>query len=168
MNDLDTSKLHVRFEDGTSPSGPAHPRVYTLTHSDTTGDLFLSIGADVNRGQISGWYTRFMRDEVIARWEAEGSAVLHVECHLSGGFVLGGASWREAIFRRHLPMVLTALRYGDRLLFERHPELDEASVVVHFNAKQPRHNRAETWGKMREYSFGSLEAASTSRGGDPG
>jgi hypothetical protein len=28
---------------------------YTLTHSDTTGELFLAIGPAIDREQISGW-----------------------------------------------------------------------------------------------------------------
>ena len=41
------------------------------------------------RAQISGWYTRLMRDEVLAEWlEDEDGPALHVYCHVSGGLVL--------------------------------------------------------------------------------
>ncbi len=151
MSDLDPGKLHVRFADGVSTQELGSSRVYTLTHSDATGDLFLTIGSDVDREQISGWYTRFMRDEVIAGWEMVADPELHIHCHVSGGIVLGTASWREAIFRRHLPMVIAAFCYGDSLLFEQHPELDDARVVVHFHARQERYDRVETWGQLRDY-----------------
>lgn len=39
------------------------PRAYTLTHSDRTGDLFLSIGPKHDEAQVAGLYTRLMRDE---------------------------------------------------------------------------------------------------------
>lgn len=151
MTDLDPGKLHVTFEEGTSPQGPLHPRAYTLTHSDATGELYLTIGKGVNHEQISGWYTRFMRDEVVAAWEDVEEPALHVHCHLSGGFVLGSAPWREAIFRRHMPMVIEAFRYGDRMLFERHPALDGSRVLVHFHARQRRMDRIEAFGTLGEY-----------------
>ena len=71
MNRLRPGKLHVRFAGGASPEGPVHPRCYTLTHSDATGDLYLTIGPAHDREQISGWYTRLMRDEVLAEWHEE-------------------------------------------------------------------------------------------------
>jgi hypothetical protein len=51
--------------------GGARWRCYTLTHSDTTGELFLTIGPDFDRAQISGLYTRLMRDEVLAEWRED-------------------------------------------------------------------------------------------------
>ncbi|MGD8813039.1 MAG: staygreen family protein [Anaerolineales bacterium] len=152
-----SNKLHVKFTNSVSPQGPITPRAYTLTHSDTTGELFLTVGSDVNQEQISGWYTRFMRDEVVAEWRMQEVPQLHVHCHVSGGWILGTASWREAIFRRHLPMVLEAFGYGDRRLLEEHPELEASEVVVHFHAKQPKRNRTESWGRFGDYRRTSVE-----------
>jgi hypothetical protein len=64
MTRLKPEKLHVRFSAGTTPEGPVTPRRYTLTHSDATGDLFLTVGPEYDRAQISGWQTRLMRDRV--------------------------------------------------------------------------------------------------------
>jgi hypothetical protein len=153
MTDLDPGRLHVSFDHGVEADGPIVPRAYTLTHSDVTGELFLTIGPSVNREQISGWHTRFMRDEVVAAWELNDGPELHVHCHVSGGLVLGGARWRDAIFRRHLPMVLEAFRYGDRALFEAQPELETAPVLVHFHARQPRYDRVEKWGSAGDYAL---------------
>ena len=41
---LRPEKLHVGPAEGSIADGPVTPRCYTLTHSDTTGDLFLTIG----------------------------------------------------------------------------------------------------------------------------
>jgi len=88
MSRLDPGKLHVRLGAGVTPEGPLIPRRYTLTHSDSTGDLYLAIAAEVDRKQISGWYTRLMRDEVLAEWqEGEEEPALHVFCHVGGGLV---------------------------------------------------------------------------------
>ena len=152
MSRLKSEKLHVVFAAGVTPDGPITPRRYTLTHSDATGDLYLTIGPDYDREQISGLYARFMRDEVLAEWQsgADGPA-LHVHCHVSGGLVLGAAGWRYAIFRRELPLVLEAFRFGDQQLFEMEPGLDEAPIWVHFHATQPRYNRTESWGAPADY-----------------
>jgi hypothetical protein len=138
---LRPDKLHVRFDPGAGPEGPVTPRCYTLT-----------IGPNYDRRQLAGWQTRLMRDEVLAEWLAgeEGTA-LHLHCHVSGGLALGWARLRDAFFRRELPLVLEAFRFGDRRLFDVHPELDQASIWVHFHATQSRYNRTESWGVPAEY-----------------
>jgi hypothetical protein len=152
MARLRPEKLHVQFGAGLAAEGPVMPRRYTLTHSDATGDLFLTIGQDYDQGQIAGWYTRLMRDEVLAEWRDEGQgAVLHVHCHVSGGLVFGAARWRYAIFQRELPLVLEAFRYGDRALFEAHAECDQAPIEVHFHSHRRRYRRTERWGTPADY-----------------
>ena len=155
MSHLNPSRLNVSFTPGATPTGPIRPRFYTLTHSDRTGELFLSIGREHNRPQISGWYTRLLRDEVLADWSIDQRVrALHVHCHVSGGLVLGTAAWRDAIFRRELPLVLEAFRFGDRGLYETIPELDRAPIRVHFHASQPRFDRVEHWGSPADYVLG--------------
>jgi hypothetical protein len=151
MSRLRPEKLHVRWIEGCATEGPVTPRCYTLTHSDKTGDLFLTIGPKFNQSQISGWYTRLMRDEVLAEWQADDAPSLHVYCHVSGGLVFGTAGWRFAIFRRELPLVLEAFRYGDGGLFDVYPELDHASIRIHFSARQRRYRRVERWGTPADY-----------------
>lgn len=153
MSHLNTQKLHIKFSESVNSEGPVIPRAYTLTHSDSTGDLFLTIGSIHDKQQISGWYTRLMRDEVIAEWQNEDKPELHVHCHVSGGLIFGTARWRDSIFRRHLRMVLESFRYGDKYLFETHPELDNATILVHFHATQKRYDRIEDWGKPADYSI---------------
>jgi hypothetical protein len=154
MSRLNPAKLHVHWSQGVTPQGPISPRRYTLTHSDATGDLFLTIGADYDRRQIGGLYTRLMRDEVLAEWLAGAAGPeLHVFCHVSGGLVFGGAAMRDAIFRRELPLVFEAFRHGDRMLFAAHRQLDRAPVIVHFRSHLARYNRVETWGVPADYHF---------------
>jgi len=153
MTRLNPAKLYVELLDEITPAELIIPRCYTLTHSDSTGDLFLTIGKTFNTAQISGWYTRFMRDEVLAEWQiTDSEIILLVHCHLSGGFVLGSASWRYQIFQRELSLVFEAFRYGDRHLFIAHPELDQALIKVKFNTINPGDQRIEDWGYMKNYS----------------
>ena len=152
MKRLRIEKLHVRFLAGARQDGPLVPRRYTLTHSDFTGDLYLTIGLEFEQDQISRWYTRLMRDEVLAEWTAlERDLTLVVHCHVSGGLVFGWPRLRCAIFRRELPLVLEAIRWGDRALFDGNPGLDAAFVLVHFHASQQRYNTTEEWGSPGSY-----------------
>ncbi len=152
MERLNPDKLHVTYLAGTTPENLILPRHYTLTHSDRTGQLFLSIGDKYETKQVSRLYTRLMRDEVLAEFaKEEDSLVFGVHCHVSGGFVLGTAKWRYNIFRYELPLVLEAIRYGDRTLFEQNPELDNAPVLIHFKSTDIRFNKVENWGSMADY-----------------
>jgi hypothetical protein len=152
MSRLHPASLHVQFAAGVAPDGPLTPRRYTLTHSDSTGDLFLTIAAEVDKEQVSGWYTRLMRDEVTAEWQAgEEGPSLHVFCHVSGGLAFGGAAMRDSIFRHELPLVLEAFRFGDGALYESQPELDRAPIWIHFRSTDRRYDKTERWGTPAEY-----------------
>jgi hypothetical protein len=95
MDRLNPKKLHVVYSADTRPEHINLPRRYTVTHSDLTADLFLTISDDFDRKQISGLYTRFMRDEVLAELVRNDDRLeLRVYCHVIGGFVAGGARWR--------------------------------------------------------------------------
>jgi hypothetical protein len=80
MGSFFPDKLHVRFIEPCGSEGPESPRRYTLTHSDLTGDLFLTIGPEYDKRQISGIYTRLMRDEVLGGWDTDEPA-LHLFVH---------------------------------------------------------------------------------------
>jgi magnesium dechelatase len=151
MDHLNPEKLHVDFIDGANPDGPIMPRTYTLTHSDVTGDLFLTISQRYNFSQIHGFYTRLMRDEVLAQWSFNEKVSLHVHCHVSGGLVFGLSKWRDDIFRYHMPMVLEAFWYGDRIFLNLHPEFAMGQVIVHFHARQKKYNKNEAWGVLDDY-----------------
>ena len=152
MTRLIPKKLHVKFLPGINPGGLETPRYYTLTHSDTTGDLFLSIGSSYHKEQTSRLYTRLMRDEVLAEFKkgSEGSS-FNVYCHVSGGFVFGRASWRYNIFCSELSLALEAIRFGDRVFFNHDPKLDQIPVMVHFKSTDRKFNKTEEWGSLGDY-----------------
>ena len=64
---------------------------------------------------------------------------------------MGTAKWRYKIFQSELPLVLEAIRYGDQVLFEHNPELDNAPVFIHFESNDRRFNKVENWGTMAKY-----------------
>lgn len=151
MSEFNPNKLHVTFKEQLQAQTDLIPRKYTLTHSDATGDLFLTIGPEYDTKQISGWYTRLMRDEALAEWQANGEFKLVVHCHVSGGLVLGSANWRNKIFIHHLPLVMQVLVYGDRDFIQENPELQTAPIIAHFHAKQKALDRTEPWGTVTKY-----------------
>jgi magnesium dechelatase len=153
MGHLNPEQLHVSYLKGAKADSPKHPRAYTLTHSDLTGELYLTIGKTYNRRQVSGIYTRLMRDEVLAEWRDEEQPSLHVHCHISGGLVFGTAGYREATFREHMPLVLETFYYSDRTLIELHPELGQAPVVVHFHSPRHKRDKVETWGTFENFKI---------------
>ncbi len=92
-----------------------------------------------------------MRDEVVAEWRrGDGGYELHVHCEVGRG--LGSAKMRENIFRRELDLVVEAVRYGDRVFFEKHSILDSARIIVHFHARKKMNDKMEDWGKLEDYS----------------
>jgi hypothetical protein len=153
MARLRPGKLEVTFGQGTDENILVLPRKYTLTHSDFSGQLFLTISRDYNRGQVSGLYTRFMRDEVLAEWKCDSGVLsLHVFCHVSGGLVLGRGNWRESIFRREMPLVLEAIRHGDRKLFEARPDCDSCRITVHYQSSGSD-RKIEDWGRPSDHKI---------------
>jgi hypothetical protein len=152
MTRLIPEKLHVKYLPGASPDTLRTPRCYTLTHSDSTGDLFLSIGQCFDTKQISKVYTRLMRDEVLAELGTySGELALNVYCHVSGGFVIGRAKWRYNIFCSELSLVLEAIRFGDKAFFDREPELDKVPILIHFKSTDEKYNKTEKRGLLEDY-----------------
>ncbi len=152
MGQLNPEKLRVNYSIGVIHETPTLSRRYTLTHSDLTGALFLSIGSDYNYEQISGLRTRAMRDEVLAEWKEDVNGLsLHAYCHVSGGIVFGRASWRESIFRNEMPLVLETLRYGDREFFKANPEPDNSPVFIHFQLSKGNKSTIEAWGTLADF-----------------
>jgi len=144
--------LKVKFLDGVNSREPIAGRYYTLTHSDFSGDLFLSIGLDFDKKAVSGLYTRLMRDEVLAEWlKKDDNFSLHIYCHVSGGIILGTAGWRYSIFKRELPLVLRSICNGDKELFSEHQNLKNAVILVHFNSKNKKYDKIEKWGTPLDY-----------------
>jgi Staygreen protein len=150
---FDRSRLTVTFTEGTTPAGPLSPRRYTLTHSDRSGALFLTIGADFDRRALHSLQVRLMRDEVLGEWIHGDDREPRLELHMAaqGGVPLfGTADARVRIFRSYRSLVLSALACGDAGLLAGHPELTQAPVVAVFQGRRGREER-EDWGRLEQY-----------------
>ena len=147
MKKLNPEKLSVTFGSGVTPLNPIIPRRYTLTHSDRTAELFLAIGNVYAYEEIGP-----MRDEVRGKW-----VLIADQYKLCTYVYVGGLSGkaearvRYQIFVKELPLALEALRYGDRLFFKNHPQLDCSPIFVHFQSIFPEFNHTEYWGTPAQY-----------------
>ena len=147
--EFDAERLRVTFAEGARPDGPVSPRRYTLTHSDLTGRLFLTIGAGYDRRALRRLQVLVERDEVRGEWVViDGRPRLDLHMMAQGGLpVFGSGAMRRRIFRGYRSLVLCALRFGDGALVAAHPELDDARVDACFHWRGDRVER-ETWGRF--------------------
>ena len=149
MRRLKPEKITVEFRDGVTTIDPLIPRRYTLTHSDITARLFLTIGLSFANDKINA-----MRDEVLAEWiQKEERYFCYVYLYVDGQFSQGEASKRNSIFRRELPLALEAIRYGDRIFFNTHPGLNCSAIIVFFLSTIPQFNKIENWGSFSDYTI---------------
>jgi hypothetical protein len=148
---FDPKKLHIHFVNNINNQKSLFPRAYTLTHSDLTGDLFLTIGLKYDRKKISNLYTRLMRDEVLGEWVKNKQIHLNIHCHINGGIVIGTGKMRDSIFKYYMPLVLNAICYGDRAFLTENLKLKKAPIYVYFHARQKSIDRIEIYGKIQDY-----------------
>lgn len=151
MNKFNSDKLSVEYRNGVTATEPVIPRNYTLTHSDFTGELFLTIGTHFAWDKVNP----DMRDEVIGEWRINGDFLYyHVYlCIAQEKHDFNAATKRNGIFRRELPLALTAIRYGDRFLFDLYPNLDQVLIIVNFMSTYPQFAKQEIWGTFSNFSI---------------
>ena len=147
MERLNPEKLNVEYRDDVTHKKPVAGRKYTLTHSDTTGDLFLTLG----RGYAYDKINKF-RDEVLGEWRNyNGGYFLYIHVYVDGLFDPAVSAKRYSIFTRELPLALEAIRYGDGMFFSAHPQLDNSPIWIYFHSTTPYYNRIENWGTPEDY-----------------
>jgi len=147
LSKLNTEMLHVIFGMGTGETKPIIPRKYTLTHSDVTGELFLTIAEKYDYDKITD-----MRDEVLAEWimvNSEYTLMVNVMVDKEKNPIMSAV--RNSIFTKELPLALQAIRYGDRAFFKENSSLDKAPIYVKFSSVYPMFNRLELWGTPSDY-----------------
>ncbi|WP_041701757.1 staygreen family protein [Gottschalkia acidurici] len=149
MNRLDPSKLSVEFRNCITYTKPVLDRYYTLTHSDITGELFLTIDYYYAYDKITS-----MRDEVFGQWtKVNDRYFLNIYLCIDGEGNIETIPIRDMIFRRELPLALEAIRYGDKEFFYKYPLLDSSNIIVYFISNIPYYNKIEHWGKPLDYKY---------------
>lgn len=147
MFEFKPEKLFRDFKNGVSESDGIIPRTYTMTHSDETQDLFVTVGIIYDWDKITE-----VRDEVLAEWVNEdGKYKMKVYVHVDGQKGLKETTVRNEIFRKELPLALTAIRYADHRFFNKNSDLDDSPIIVHFNSSIDEYNNKENWGTFKQY-----------------
>ncbi|MFD1017718.1 staygreen family protein [Thalassobacillus hwangdonensis] len=141
-------KVYTQFRRPVQPCTPVAERKYTLTHSDTTGDLFLTVAFEIAEDQLNE-----LRDEVIGEWRTD-----HCNLNFYGKVFVGDERWPEAwqklryqIFVKELPTALKAIFYGERWLIEQEPCLLEVPVYVEFQSNFSSFNGVMYMGLVSDY-----------------
>lgn len=146
MSKFNQEKLSVVFIDDVTPFDPIVQRRYTLTHSDMTAEFFLTIGSDYDYDKLSQ-----LRDEVLGEWiKTDDKYFYHIYLHVDGQLNQVMTAIRNTVFRRELPLAIEAIHYGDKEFFNKHPELNNAPIIVHFNSSIPNFNKIENWGTFKK------------------
>jgi hypothetical protein len=143
------SKLTVVFHAPATKFRPIEGRKYTLTHSDSTGQLFLSIGKEYTYGNLNPQ----VRDEVVAEWVPKmGEYVLWGRVYVSGGeFDEKYAKVRFLIFQKEMELALKAIIYGDQTFYTCFPWLLDSPIYIQFDSIYPQYNKIIYMGTPRQY-----------------
>lgn len=151
MSNFDPAKLFVTFLPPANLYEPVIGRKYTLTHSDVTGNLFLSIGYNYDTSAIN----LHRRDEIIAQWTKKNEKlVLFGKAYISGGeFDETTAGERLYIFQKEMTTALKAIVNGDKQLYTQFPSLLTASIYIYFESIYPDFSRVVYYGIPEQYLY---------------
>lgn len=147
MKSIDPSRVEVEYRDNVSESMPILDRRYTVTHSDDTGVLYVTIGETFAEDKIGP-----TRDEVLLSFYQQDDKL-----YIVGSVLLDSdnpnfdTERRNEIFVREMPIALQAVRYADRAFFESMPMLDQLPVYIWFESTQDEYNRLQDFGIMNDY-----------------
>lgn len=145
--ELDPRKVFVQYRDMIKPYEPVTGRKYTVTHSDTTAELFVFVAENYAEDQITA-----MRDEVRAGWEHNQKSIALIGSVLVDGKGVRGIPYiRNKIFYNEMPAALQALRRADRFLFDKEPDLDNAPVFIRFISSNPAYDKTYDFGMIGNY-----------------
>ncbi|MGL4345443.1 MAG: staygreen family protein [Cellulosilyticaceae bacterium] len=147
MRKINPNKVFTTYRDRILPTTPLMERHYTMTHSDTTGDLFVVIGEDYAADMLSP-----MHDEVILEWRIQNDLpYLYGQILIDSPSITGNPAIRHAIFIKEMPTALQAIRYADREFFNAHPHLDNMPIFIDFKSTKPQYNKVRSFGTMSRY-----------------
>ena len=147
MRKLNPQKVFVQYRGIMMPYEPVIGRKYTITHSDTTAELFTFVDEKYAEDQVTK-----MRDEVRVAWEPDRKGLVLIGSVLvDGKGIIGNAYTRNNIFYNEMPTALQALRRADRFLFDKEPYLDNTPVFIHFISSNPIYNKTYDFGMIGSY-----------------
>ncbi|PLR95273.1 staygreen family protein [Bacillus sp. T33-2] len=141
--------LKIKYIPPATAFEPVDKRKYSLTFSDKTKELFLSIGNVYDFDAVNP----NIRDEVLAEWiTRNGEYLLLGKVYInSGEFDEKYSRIRYMIFKRELDLALTGIIFGDKSLFSYYPWLLDSPIYVQFESSYPEFNQIGYFGTPRKY-----------------
>lgn len=140
-------KLETTFVEPITLYSPIKGRKYTLTHSDETGMLFLTIADEYNYSAIN----KDLRDEILGVWKTyDNSYKLFLYAYV-GDFDYFTSLNRYNTFKYHMSSAIQAIIYGDRELFKKYPKLANTPIYVKFDSSIPIFDNYEFYGYIKDY-----------------
>lgn len=138
--EFNTDKLKVNFIDPMTPTYFIENRKYTLTHSDTTGMLFLDVANFYNYDVINFK----IRDDVLGEWikSRNHCYTLCLYVYLKGIDIVE-ISKKYKIFKENLELAITAILYGDIALLTKYKYLMNSPIYVNFSSAHFMYNSVE-------------------------
>lgn len=147
MKVLNPQKVFVQYRNAITPYNPIIGRKYTITHSDTTAELFVFISNNFAEDQNTN-----MRDEVRVGWQQNKNKLILMGSVLVDAVgVIGKPEIRNKIFYDEMPTALQALRQADRFLFDENPTLDSTPVLIHFISSKSAYDKIYSFGSIGDY-----------------
>lgn len=147
MRELNQQKVFVQYRDNIKPYDPVMGRKYTITHSDTTAELFVFIAQNYADDKVTK-----MRDEVRMAWDqTEMGLALIGYVIIDAIGVIGDPQIRFKIFYSEMPIALQALRQADRFLFDANPFLDNLPIYIRFVSSNAAYNMTFDFGTIGYY-----------------
>lgn len=147
VRELNSQKVFVQYRDRMRPYGPVMNRKYTITHLDTTAELFVFVAKNYAEDQITS-----LLDEVKVAWEQyEKGLALIGSVIVDRNGIIGNAYARNNIFYNEMSTALQALRKADRFLFDKEPNLDNTPVFIHYISSDPEYDKVYDYGIIGLY-----------------
>lgn len=141
-------QVFVEYRDNVTVLAPIENRTYTMTHSDETGDLYVTIGTKYAKDK-----TNELRDEVYLKWiTMNNKPLLHGEVLVDGEGVTGNSGIRNNIFRREMPLALQAIYFADEPFFDANPSLKSTPVLIDFKSSDAKYNKLYSYGVIGNYN----------------
>ncbi|WP_069998327.1 staygreen family protein [Cellulosilyticum sp. I15G10I2] len=147
MKKINPNKVFTEYLSPLTNISPLKGRKYTMTHSDDTGDLFVTIGLTYAEDQINP-----TRDEVLLELLSKNNKpIFYGKVLVDDENIKDNIRIRNAIFLKEMPTALQAIRYADRALFEKYPLLDQVPIYIQFSSTKPQFNKLRYFGTMKNY-----------------
>ena len=148
VNDLNNYNLNVNIVEPITDIEPIRFRRYTLSYSDDTQNLYLTIALYFD---MLGLGVTSM-DKVYGQWAWVIGDTYDLNLFIFiGNYPYDIARRRYETFRKLLPLSITAIVNGDRKFLEYNQNLMDSNIIVRFISSHAEFNRAISYNSVEDF-----------------